>query len=407
MVRMTWEDTHKGATIVDLHSHAALKAMIMDHDLGKDKKRWLLKFFERGFFPFSDRVTFPKMEKGGIDVLLSTAYILEREWVKDISLIRWLLRLVPSVRRILIDPSYFDVTNYMLDEMESQIETYNVAREGRVAHLALSVEDLNKGLNAGSMCVVHSIEGAHSLETHDHNTEEELLNNLEHFFNRGVAYLTLAHFYPNKIAYPAFPYPEYALKHLKWKKILGQWDMNEGLTPVGEKVVEKMLELGMLIDIVHCTPKGRAQVRDIASHHNKKNCVIASHMATFEINRDPMNLTDEEIKWMADNGGVIGVILMNYYLAPYAAALGLKHVENNINHIINVGGIDTVGIGTDFDGFTDPPDEIVDMSELPRLTKYLAALGYNDEQLKKLLGGNGLRVLRDGWGKKHTETILL
>ena len=143
---MTWEDTHKGATIVDLHSHPALKAMIMDYDLGKDKKRWLLKFFERGFFPFSDRVTFPKMEKGGIDVLLSTAYILEREWVKDISLIRWLLRLVPSVRRILIDPSYFDVTNYMLDEMESQIETYNVAREGRVAHLALSVEDLNKGL---------------------------------------------------------------------------------------------------------------------------------------------------------------------------------------------------------------------------------------------------------------------
>ena len=67
--------------------------------------------------------------------------------------------------------------------------------------------------------------------------------------------------------------------------------------------------------------------------------------------------------------------------------------------MINVGGTDVVGIGTDFDGFIDPPDEIVDVSELPRFTKYMKALGYSDETMKKILGGNAMRVLLDGWKK--------
>ena len=71
-----------------------------------------------------------------------------------------------------------------------------------------------------------------------------LLCNLEHLFNRGVAYLTLAHFYPNHVAYPVFPYPEYSSKMLDWRKATGRWYMNKGLTSLGEAVVEKMLDLG-------------------------------------------------------------------------------------------------------------------------------------------------------------------
>ena len=138
----------------------------------------------------------------------------------------------------------------------------------------------------------------------------------------------------------------------------------------------------------------------VSTHHKKKNCVIASHTGVFEVNRDPYNLTDKEIKWIAKNGGAIGVIFMNYWISPIDSGLGLKHIEQTMNHIINVGGIDTLGIGTDYDGFTDPPDEMVDISELPRLTKYLSALGYTENQLESILGGNALRVLREGWGKK-------
>ena len=411
---MKWQEIHQKAKVTDLHTHPAIKATILGSDLNSSRKGPILKFFERKFWPFSDRVTFPKINAGGVDVLLSTAYTLEQGWIDDISLIRWLFWLFPSVRKKVVDPTYFDATNAMMDEMERHMAIYNTHKDTvRKAILADSVERLNTGLDNGYLCVVHSVEGAHCLNgveggrtledeimSSPEAIEEELLNNLEHLFNRGVAYLTLAHFYPNHVAYPVFPYPDYAMKHMQWKKALGKWDMNEGLTPLGEKIVEKMLDLGMLIDIVHCTPKARARVMEIVKHHRKQNCVIASHPGAFEINRDPYNLTDKEIKWIAKNGGAIGVIFMNYWISPIDSGLGLKHIEQTMNHIINVGGIDTLGIGTDYDGFTDPPDEMIDISELPRLTKYLLALGYTENQLEGILGGNALRVLREGWGKK-------
>jgi len=414
-----WEEVHYDSTVVDLHTHGTLKSIILGSDLSSSKKKlfggFLERRFERKFYPFSNRVTFPKINEGGVDVILSTAYTLEQGWIDDISLIRWLFWLVPSVRKAIVDPTYFDATINMIDEMESQMATYNSRKDTvRKAILADSVANLNKGLQQGDICVVHAVEGGHCLNgveggrtledqimSTPEGIEEELLNNLEYFFNRGVAYLTLAHFYPNHIAYPVFPYPEYAMTHMKWKKMLGKWDMNEGLTALGEKIVEKMLELGMLIDIVHSTPNARKRIYEIADHHNKKSCIISSHTGCFSINRDPYNLEDWEIKWIADNGGVVGIIFMNYWISPVDSGLGLKHIEHSINHAINVGGEHVVGIGTDFDGFTDPPDEIVDMSELPRLTKYLMSLGYSDTQLRNILGGNALRVLREGWGKKE------
>ena len=414
-----WEKLHEEATIVDLHTHPALKSIVLGTDLTSSKKKlfggFLERRFERKFYPFSNRVTFPKINAGKVDVILSTAYTLEQGWIDDISLIKWLFRIFPVVRKKVVDPTYFDATNYMLDEMERHICIYNKDQNTtRPARLADSVTSLNAGLEKGELCVVHSVEGGHCLNgieggrtisdqimSTPEGIEEELLSNLEHFFDRGVAYLTLAHFYPNHVAYPVFPYPEYGMKHMKWKKMLGKWDMNEGLTPTGEKIVEKMLDLGMLIDICHCTPNGRKRIYEIAEHHRRTSCVISTHTGCFTLNRDPYNLQDWEIKWIADNGGVVGIIFMNYWISSIDSGLGLKHIEHTISHALNVGGERVVGIGTDFDGFTDPPDEIVDMSELPRLTKYLMALGYSEKLVKNILGGNALRVLRDGWGKKY------
>ena len=97
---------------------------------------------------------------------------------------------------------------------------------------------------------------------------------------------------------------------------------------------------------------------------------------------------------------------MNYWISPVDSGLGLKHIEATMNRMIDVGGEDVVGIGTDFDGFTDPPDEIVDMSELPRFTKYMRSLGYSEETMRKILGGNAMRVLSEGWnGPQREEPI--
>ena len=378
---MGWENTHKDATVVDLHTHSTLKSFMFNRELGGKKTRLLSKFFSEGFWPFSERVTFPKLEEGGVDVALSTAYILEQGWIDDIKLIKFLLWLFPSVRKKLVDPTYFDATNAMLDEMENQVKDYNMSRseESRPVSMALSVNELLANIERGDISIIHSMEGAHGLngELGKRKVEEvtalepfletEILNNLEHFYNRGVAYLTLAHFYDNHVAPPVFPYPEYGSGHLKWKEVLGRWDMNKGLTSIGKKVVQTMKDMGMLIDISHCTPKARQQVYDIVG--NDLSRVFASHVGAFGINPDPYNLEDWEIKWLADHGCALGVIFMNYWISPVDSKMGLKYLDQTISHIINVGGENVPAIGTDFDGFTDPPDEITNISELPRFTK--------------------------------------
>ena len=90
---------------------------------------------------------------------------------------------------------------------------------------------------------------------------------------------------------------------------------------------------------------------------------------------------------------------MNYWISQVDSGLGLKYIERTLNHIVNVCGTDVAAIGTDFDGFTDPPDELVDMSELPRITAYLKGLDIDDEIVKKFLGQNALRLLTKGWKK--------
>ncbi len=79
----------------------------------------------------------------------------------------------------------------------------------------------------------------------------------------------------------------------------------------------------------------------------------------------------------------------------------MNFIARTIRHFIDVAGVDHVAIGTDFDGFTDPPDDLKDTSELPKLTQQLLAEGYSKEEIEKILGASALRVMRQGWGKKE------
>jgi microsomal dipeptidase-like Zn-dependent dipeptidase len=415
---MNWKELHNESTVVDLHSHSMLKRSIFNRDLSRREGKWLAKWFKESFWPFSERATFPKIDDGGLDVILSTAYVLEQGWIDDISLIDWLLWLTPSVRKRVVEPSYFDATVAMIEGMESQIEAYNnsAPKESRKIKVAYSPQEILENIEQNIISVVHSVEGAHSLQgdisgkytidqavsssdiiTDWSHSKKEILENLEHFHKMGAAYLGIAHFYPNHCVDPVFPYPEYGAKHMDWRKALGKWDETTGLTDIGFEVVEKMLDLGMIIDISHCTLKARKQIYDIVSSQGKSECVVASHVGAFECNRLSYNLQDWELKWFADHGCVAGIIFMNYWISSVDSGLGLKYIEQTLNHIINVCGTDTAAIGTDFDGFTDPPDEIVDMSELPRITCYLKGLDYDDDVIKKFLGKNALRLLTNGW----------
>ena len=251
---------------MDLHSHPSLKTSVFHRDIGSKKPKLLQKFFKEKFWPFSGRVTFPKLEQGGMDVLLSTAYVLEQGWIDDMSLVRKLFWLFPSVRKKIVDPSYFDVTMSMLDDMEQQVELYNNKKpeHARKVVIAKDANDIKRAIRAGDMCVVHSVEGAHSLQgelggkiierarvelgvsdsvIEPDAVKKEILNNLQAFHDRGVAYLGLAHFYPNRCVYPVFPYPEYGASHLDWREVTGRWDETKGLTPLGEEVDQPLMPL--------------------------------------------------------------------------------------------------------------------------------------------------------------------
>ena len=401
---MNWKQLHEESTVVDLHNHAVLKKFLLDRDLTTTKTKFLASLFKRAFWPLSQRSTFPLLDKGGVDVVLSTCYIPEREWIEDQGLVKLALALSPETAKRVFDPFYFDATVSMMDAIEKEVELYNNTEPQRKIKFAKDKNSLIDILAKNNIAFIHSVEGGHSLEGIESETSEisqdiesEVLSNLEYLSQRGVAYLTLAHFYPNKVAPPVFPYPTYGIKRSNWKNLMAGWDMNKGLTALGAKVVQRMTELGMLIDIAHCTPKARKEVYEIVG--NKQSLVISSHTGCFEINRDPYNLEDWELKWIADHGGVVGVIFMNYWISPVDTPLGLKYIEQTISHMRDVAGANVVGLGTDYDGFTDPPDEMVDISELPRLTRYLSSLErYSDDEIKGFLGGNSLNTLMNGWG---------
>ncbi len=347
-------------------------------------------------------------------MLGSAIYVPEKRLLDDFKALN-LLRHIPltPARRIWKDlfvPPYFDVTLRLIDDLERQLSPH-----ADQVVIARSVADLDRVLNQPDprpVAFVHTVEGGHALGD-DSTSDEDILKNLQTLFERGVALLTIAHFYPNRLVMPVFSLPEGVLALFSEKGQARLWstlDLAQGLTPLGERVVERMAELGMLIDISHCTPVARRQVYEMINSMSLSARVVATHVGAYEINPAPYNLEDWEIRWIAEHGGFVGVIFMNYWLMPYATQLGLHYISRTIEQFVRAaqGRTDHIAIGTDFDGFTDPPDDIKDASEMPRLTEHLFAEGqsmsrrkYSDEDIENILGKNALRVLREGWGKKH------
>jgi microsomal dipeptidase-like Zn-dependent dipeptidase len=383
--RLDWKQIHlHDATIVDLHAHPSLKVSLFNRMLTSRVRA------SRAFDPFGVRTDFPKLREGGLDVLLSTVYAPEKGLLDECGYLRALRYVLPSAWKKVFDRPYFDVTMEMLDAMERQVGNARDPQTGRpLAQMASSVRELDALLaqeGPRPIAVVHNIEGAHSLDGN--------LDNLQRLFDRGVAYLTLGHFYENEAVYPVFPFPE-SVQNLGCFQ--GDRNVALGLKPFGEEVVEKMIELGMILDIVHCTPPARERIYDIVGHRLP---LIASHVGAYEINPSPYNLKDWELRKIAETGGVAGVIFMNYWLMPHETKRGLNYIARTLEHFVNVAGAEHVAIGTDFDGFTDPPDDLSDASQLPKLSQRLVAEGYSRDAMLKIWGGNVLRVLREGWGRK-------
>ncbi len=388
---LDWRRVHYAdSTIVDLHAHPGLKISLFD-------RVFTAPLHASGAFnPFSFRSNYWNLRQGGVSVLLSAIYPPERQIVLNEAPVLKALRLVrPKAWHAVFDGSYCDVANRMLDDLERVVAAAIDPATGRPqAQVARSLAELDAILAQGSgrpTAMIHCLEGAHSLNSGPGTTTQRLLANLEHFQRRGVAYLTLAHFFENDLVHPCFPWPEDIQK-------LGcfhsERDITQGLKPAGEQIVERMVELGMLIDLSHCTPPARARIYDIVG---QRAPLLMTHVGAYAINPDPYNPQDWELKKIADTGGLVGVILMPYWLTPHAGKRGLNCVVQTLRHLVDVAGIDHVGVGSDFDGFTDPPDDLPDARYLGRLTQRLLAERFTPREIQCIWGGNALRVLRQGW----------
>jgi microsomal dipeptidase-like Zn-dependent dipeptidase len=392
MSTLDWRRLHQEATIVDLHIHPSPQQLFRRNL----NLRYMINRTIHGN-PMSVRASFPRLREGGYDVIFSTLYVPERGILRDFPIVRLFRFLRPDLWKKLITAHPFDATIQIMGDMEAAVASSGSADLMKMAGSTVELASiLSQPKGQRRIAVIHAVEGAHSLGIRN-DPEAKVLQNLETLFRRGVICLTLAHFYPNQVTHPCYPFPEEIARIAKNPEL---WrDLTLGLTDVGKHVVEKMIDLGMLIDLSHCTPTARKQIYDIVDASHKPVPLITSHVSAYSIDPTPYNLTDWEIRRIARDGGVIGVIFMPYWLMPKESGQGINFISRHIQYLVETGGEEVAGIGSDFDGFTTPPDDLDNASMMPRLTQRLIVDGYSEATIKKILGGNALRAVQQGWGK--------
>lgn len=169
---------------------------------------------------------------------------------------------------------------------------------------------------------------------------------------------------------------------------VGAGESAGGLTAFGKKVVKALHELGMLVDVSHLSERGFWDVINVA-----RGPVIASHSNAKALCGHPRNLTDDQIRAIAETGGVVGVNLYPPFLSTAGQAT-IDDVVRHIEHIAAVGGIECVGLGTDFDGIDTCPAGLEDVTKLPALAAALKGRGFDGLFIDRVMGGNWARVLR-------------
>jgi membrane dipeptidase len=269
--------------------------------------------------------------------------------------------------------------------------------------IAKNVDDVNEQFNQGLISLPLGMENGSPIQGD--------LDNLHHFYERGIRYITLAHSQANHISDSSYDIRR------KWK----------GLSPFGKKLIVEMNNVGVMVDISHVSDAAFYQVMELS-----KVPVIASHSSLRSFTPGfERNMDDEMIKALAKNGGVIQINFGSGFVSKMArswrdkmskqkealeAKLGkedeqlknfddsyraqspypfatLDSVLDHIDHVVSLVGINHVGIGSDYDGVGDSlPVDLKDVSSYPNLVQGMLNRGYSDEDIGKVLGANFLRV---------------
>jgi membrane dipeptidase len=279
-----------------------------------------------------------------------------------------------------------------------------IARYPETFALALTADDVERIHREGKIASLIGMEGGHSIDNS--------LAVLRMTYALGARYMTLTH-----------------VKNTDWADAAGDKPKCHGLTPFGEQVVREMNRLGMLVDLSHVTDETMRAALVVSQAP-----VIFSHSSAWALCNSPRNVPDDVLRLTASNGGVVMVCFLPGYLTergrvamaasdrekahlrkfysdgsprfkkamaawrrkhPSLHEASLSDVADHIDHVRKVAGIDHVGIGSDFEGFTGPPEGLEDVSCYPALLAELMRRGYTAEDIKKVAGLNLLRVMRE------------
>ncbi len=369
--------------LTDIHAHPAMNSFLWGRDLRRHY--WTGHHFN----PLASCTDFKMLEKGGVKVLWSSLHIPERQYFGCWYI--WLAAHLFSGGRKLLKRDAWECLLLMMAKMEEQ-----VGRSGDRFEMAGSNEELDKVLEAGKTAIVHTVEGGHVLGAGlaDDDLDGRLAR-VDELAERGVASLTLMHLFPNDLGGHAEGIPEKQRKSFLCP-LHTEVELSRGLTATGEAVVGRMVERRMVPDVTHCTPNARAKVYELVADQIP---VIASHNGVQTMNDVPYNLDESDVRAIAESGGVVGVIFMPYWLDKANPGKGLDAIWRTMEQLREWSGgtWEHVAIGTDFDGFTDPPDDCKNASELPLVRELLDGKGLSRDDADAILGGNARRVLKAGW----------
>ena len=361
---------HRSALLIDTHNDVTSKT-VAGFDIGKRSTE--------------GHTDLARLREGGVGAVFFAVYV-GANFVKGNQSAHRALEMIDTVRRDIAGRYPSDFT------------------------LRASAAGVVSAHKQGLIAVLMGIEGGHAIE--------DSLRLLRDFYELGVRYMTLTHVNTNNWADSSGDIDRADVKHHK------------GLTDFGRDVVREMNRLGMLVDISHVSDKTFWDALETS-----KAPVFASHSSCRALSNIPRNMTDEMIVAMAKKGGVIQINFGCEFLSQKSADVSkrlnftaryraiqekfknnpekeraaiqaltkeegskippatLDDVVAHIDHVVKIAGIDAVGIGSDFDGVTCVPTGLEDVSKFPNLTRALLEKGYSAADIRKIYGGNTLRVM--------------
>lgn len=238
-----------------------------------------------------------------------------------------------------------------------------VAQNSAYLALARTPDDLWMNKHLGKKSIMLGIENGHALDGK--------IENLHHFAQRGIVYMTLCHNGDNDICDSA-----------------KGCTTHNGVSAFGKQVINEMNRLGIMVDLSHASEKSFYDALELSEQP-----IVCSHSSCRALCDHPRNLTDEQMRALAAKGGVMQVTLYNGFLVKDCEAT-IEDAMCHLEHAIDVMGIDHVGLGTDFDGDGGIVG-LASSSELTNFTRQLLKRQFSEQDIQKIWGGNFLRVMQE------------